>query len=263
MIPYKLNEKHIKKDSWLKDMRRTFKPELIADLIKKRIEFSGSTGPFVRISENELPTDIIDALIAESEENRKKITPAVGLLLYKILHGKMSESHEILRGLFSIIHTSKLVECNKLVYAWLRHKYKALASSDQKWKQTYRDAIMAYAQVQNRADKENENWWYGIWKNGTATWWPAAFLGLRIQNPEAASKELPLLMVRDLDKTQALLVGMWYDSESRGQFEKAIKAGLDENTGWAGYALNMLLEKLTDEDKEQLMLNLKTLNKQN
>lgn len=264
MLSYSLYEKHIKKDSWLKEIRKTFAPELLADLIKKRIEFPGSTGPYVRnTTENEVSTDIIDALIAETEENRRKLEPAVGLLLYKMLHDKMTESHDILRGVFAIIHQSKLVECNTLVYSWLKNNEKRLVSNDARWKQTYRDGIMAYAQVQNRGDKENEDWWHNIWREGSSAWWPAAFLGLRIQNPIAACEELSLLMTRNTDKTQALLVGTWSDPESRSAFERAIKRGLDENTGWAGFALNMVLEKLTDPDKEKLMLNLKNLNKPN
>lgn len=245
-------------------MRKTFAPELLADLIKKRIEFPGSTGPYVRTTtENEVATDIIDALIAETDENRQKITPAVGLLLYKMLHGKMTESHDILRGVFAIIHASKLVECNMLVYSWLTNNEKRLTSNDARWKQTYRDGVMAYAQVQSKCDKDTEAWWFNLWREGSSSWWPAAFLGLRIQNPVAACEELSLLMARDIDKTQALLVGAWSDPESRSPFERAIKRGLDENTGWAGFALNMVLEKLTDADKEQLMLNLKNLTKPN
>lgn len=260
MVSYNLNEKFIKKDSWVKEMRKTYNPEVLANLIKKRIEFSGSTGPFVRISENELPTDIVDALISDSDENRRKITPAVGLLLYKMLHGKIGESHEILRGVFSIIHESKLIECNTLVYNWLQTKFSVLSSTDYKWKETYRDGIMAYAQVQNRSDKEIEAWWYSVWTEGSSVWWPAAFLGLRIQNPDAACAELPVLLSRNPDKLQALLIGTWSDKESRAAFESAIKCGLDNNTGWAGFALNMVLEKLTEADKEILMLNLKALN---
>lgn len=261
MLDYNINENHIKKDSWVKDLRKTFNPELLADLIKKRIEFPNSTGPFIRNQKDEIATDIIDAFIASSDEYRKKLTPAVGFLLYKMLHGKLTENHEILRGVFSIIRESKLLECNKLVYNWLQVKYD-LGSSDQKWKHTYRDGMMAYAQIQEK-DKEIEDWWANIWMESSSAWWPAAFMGLRIQNPSRAMAELPALINRNTDKTSYLLVGTWNDLDARAMLESAIHRGINENSGWAGLALNLLLEKLSEADKIKLMLNLKDLNKAN
>lgn len=266
MSQYNIHDKLIKKDSWVKEIRKTFNPELLADLIKKRIEFPASTGPLISTFKEEAATDIIDAFIADSEEYRKKITPAVGLLLYKMMHGKMTESHEILRGVFAIIRESKLTDCHKLVYNWLQLKHNVQTSSDVKWKHTYREGMMAYAQIQSK-DEKNEGWWLNIWREGSSVWWPPAFLGLRIQNPTAACAELPLLITRHLTNEGAmagyLLVGMWNDPDARGLIERAIRRGLDENTGWAGRALNMILEKLTEQDKNQLMLNLKTLTKPN
>jgi hypothetical protein len=260
MLNYSIHDKHIKKDSWVKDMTKTFNPELLSELIKKRIEYPASAGPYVRRdASDELPTDIIDAFIADNEEFRKKLEPAVGLLLYKMMHGKMTENHDILRGIFSIIRESKLTECRKLVSNWLVNKYEA-GSRDPKWKHTYRDGMMAYAQIQTK-DKTTEEWWSNIWKESSSAWWPAAFLGLRIQNPKAACDELPLLISRNTEKATYLLVGMWTDIKSRGMLERAIKRGLDENTGWGGLALNMILERLTEVDRNKIMLNLRDLNK--
>jgi hypothetical protein len=263
-MPYNIHEKHIKKDSWVKDIRKTFNPELLADLIRKRIEFPGSTGPFVSSqTKDEDPTDIIDAFIADSEEYRNKLTPAVGLLLYRMLHGKLGESHEILRGVFSIIRTSKLIECNQLVYNWLQKKNNAFTSNDPKWKHTYRDGMMAYAQIQSVKNKEIEDWWHSVWKEGSSVWWSAAFMGLQMQNPDVACAELPVLMERYPEKISYILFEMWNNTECRSKMEIAIKRGLDENTGWAGLALNILLGKLTEADKNKLMLSLKELTKSN
>lgn len=264
MLQYNIHEKHIRKDSWVKDVRKTFNPEMLADLIKKRIEFPNSTGPFVRTTQDEDPIDIIHALIADTEECREKLTPAVGLLLWRMMHGKLNESHEILRGVFAIIRESRLIECRKLVYNWLNAKNSVLneknsaSSDDSKWRNTYREGMMAYARIQGK-DKGIEDWWFKIWREGSSVWWPAAFLGFRIQNPDAAAKELPLLISRNTDKSSYLLLGMWSDDDSRSHIELAIKNGLDDNTGWAGYALNMLLEKLGDSDKTLLMSNLNKL----
>ena len=50
---------------------------------------------------------------------------------------------------------------------------------DQRWKQTYRDGMLAYAQIQEK-DPVVENWWFNTWREGSAIWWGAAFNGLRI-----------------------------------------------------------------------------------
>lgn len=257
MLNYNIHDKHIRKDSWVKDMRKTFNPETLADLIKKRIEFPNVTGPYINKTD-ETPTDIISALIADDDENRKKLTPAVGFLLYKMLHGKMGESHEILRGVFAIISDCKLMECEQLVYDWLRAKHNH-DPIDTRWKHTYRDGMMAYAHIQSKKNKETEAWWLNIWRESSSVWWPAAFMGLRIQNPSAAIAELPLMISRNTDKAAYLLLGAWNDPDARGLLEQSIHRGLNANTGWAGLALNMLLEKLTDEGKNQIMMSLKRL----
>lgn len=260
-----LTDNHIKRDSWVKDIRKNFNPETLADLIKKRIEFPHSTGPFIRHDSDEEPSDIVDAFISQDEEYRNKLTPAVGLLLYRMLHDKIKEDHNLLRGVFSIIKESKLIECQKLVYTWLCKKWQDddLDSSNSRWCATYRDGLMAFARIQSKGDKEIEKWWQSIWNDDSSIWWAAAFLGLRIQNPDIACKELPLLINRGVDKASYLLVGMWNDEDSRSKMEDAIKRGLDSNSGWAGLALNMLLEKLSEPDRNKLMLNLKTLSAAN
>lgn len=259
MLDCNLHETHIKKDAWVKSIRKTHNPEKLSDLIKKRIEFPGSTGPYIRQNLNETSTDIIDAFIADDEEYRTKLVPAIGLLIYKIMYGKMMESHEILRGCFSVIMESRLTECSNIVHSFLNQRFETIDKADPKWKQTYRDAMMAYAQIQSVKNKEAEEWWSNSWKNGLPILWPAAFLGLRIQNPDAACVELPLLMSRNLEKTAYLLVGMWHDKNVRAKMERYIRDGIDTNSGWSGLALNMLVEKLTKEDRDQLMSSLKSL----
>lgn len=256
MLSYNINEKHIRKDSWVKDLRKTFSPELLANLIQKRIEFPSTTGPYIRSISDELSVDIIIAFISEEIEYRRKLTPAVGLLLYKLLYKEMTVSHEILRGIFLIIRDTRLVECRELVYNWLKENSNVLVSTDQKWKITYRDGLFAYAQIQFK-DDFIKDWWLNLWKKGISFWWIVSFLGLRIQNPALACQELPLLISRNVDKTGYLLVGTWRDLEARPLIEKSIRIGINENTGWAGYALNSMLEKLSEEDKNKLMTNIK------
>jgi hypothetical protein len=256
MFESNIKEKHIRKDSWVKDLRKTFNPEMLSDLIKKRIDSPNCTGPYVNSHKGEMPTDIICAFMLDDMEYKEKITPAVGLLLYKMSNGIIPENHDVLRGVFSIIQECDLKECNKLVFNWLVKKHSIFSSNDAKWKSTFREGLMAFAKIQDK-NPEMETWWMSIWRSDQSFWWPAAFLGLRTQNPVMAAKEMPLMISRNIDRSPYLLLGIWSDENSRSIMEHAIKDGLNANTGWAGFALNMLLEKLSDSQKDQLMLNLK------
>lgn len=252
-----LNDTVIKKDSWIKNVKKTYNPELLADLIKKRIEFPHSTGPLYRFNSDELPSDIIDTIIAYSQENRDKLAPAVGLLLYNMIHGKLTETYDLLQNIFSIIQNSKLTECETLVREWMFKNGEMTTSHDVKRKRTYRNAMMAYAVTQSK-DLEIESWWLRVWRGSVSTWWLPSFMGLRVQNPALACNELRLLVDRKSDNIDYILLGTWYDRNARALFESSIRNGIEENAPWAGFALNTLLGKLALPERDVLMMNLKT-----
>lgn len=255
---YSVKERHIRKDKWVREIIRSHNVDLLSDLIKKRIEFPGTTGPTISHFQDETSTDIIEALIEDDDEFRRKIAPAVGLLLYKLMLGKIGESHEILRGVFSIINGSRLTECNDLLYKWLQQNANHLVSDDIRHRMTYREGMMAFARVQ-RTSKLTEVWWENIWKEGRSYFWTASFYGLMLQNATIAASHLKLLMSRNPDKLGFLLVGMWHNSNSQSAFELSIKQGLETNEGWAGRMLNILLEKLAEKDKDKIVNNLRNI----
>jgi hypothetical protein len=258
MFQQDLQDGYIKRDPWVKAMKKAYLPEEIVELIKKRINNPSINGPITKISSGENDTDIINTFIERSQDYKKKIVPAVGLLLFNLLNEKEPESHELLRGVFSIIANSKLKECSLLMRKWLLAKKEAMQCDDLKWKTTYREGMIAYAYIQDKEDALNQ-WWYNVWKNCSMFWWSPAFLGMRIQNPELAARELPTLIKRDYDKGAYLMASMWNDEKCREVFEKAIAKGLNENNGWAGIAVNQVLEKLDDEKKNELLLGLRKI----
>jgi len=253
-------ETHIRRDAWVKSLFKTYEPEALGELIEKRIKLPLSTGPYV-IPSQEGPVDIVNALIADGPEGfREKIEPAVGLLLYKMRHGQMEKSNEILQGVFSIIRGSKLTKCLTLVQNWLNENVSLLLSDKAKEQETMREGLMAFAKIQKK-DPINEHYWTNLWRHGQACYWPASFHGLRQQNPKLACNELSLLVDRKvhgkLDKAIYLVSGMWNDENARHQLECAIKRGLHDNHNWAGMVLNLLLEKLTEEQRSGVMERLK------
>lgn len=253
MYQQDLKDTYVKRDPWVKSMKKASDPDEIATLIKKRID-SPATGPFVRAGE--LSSDIVNLFISSNEEFKKKIVPAIGLLLYNLLHDKEKETHELLRGVFNIVANSKLKECKSLTYKWLLKKKDAMECDDIRWKTTYREGMIAYAYVQDRLP-EIEQWWYNVWTDCSIFWWSPAFLGMRVSNPALAGSEIPKLIERNYDKGAYLMASMWSDPTSKQAFENAIALGMKENAGWAGIATNQVLEKLDDSKKNELMLGLR------
>lgn len=248
-----IKEKWLRNNPWCKEIIKFYDHERLADAIQKRIQFPNTTGPFVQAKEN--PVSVIIAFILGEDGFREKIAPAIGFLLYKQKNDKMPEDTNLLRGLFTIIRWTKLEDEHILLYNWLTEKAGWLVSNDEAKKYTYREGMIAFALIQKK-DPTIELYWHNIWKEGKSFWWQAAFLGLRIQNPKLASEELPLLMSRKLDKSPELLEGMWKDENTKHQLECAIKRGLKSNDDQYGLMLNQLLEKLTEEQRKELMGNL-------
>ena len=259
MILNKVKEKHTRKDSWMRDLLKSYAPEYLASLIQKRIENPNKIGPYLAIMANpkEEPTDIIWALI-ETEEPvfRAKMEPAVGLLLYKMLRGELKETPELLSGVFNIIYESRLTGCQTLVYNWLQERLPILTKEKSSFQIPYRDGLMAFARIQGKSE-QTELFWRNLWLQSKSTYHAAAFVGLRIQSPQTAAEELPLFARRKVENKGLILFGMWNEFTSRPILESAIKRGLKDDGNWAGQLLNTLLGTMSEENKEQLLLNMK------
>lgn len=253
-----LNEGYIKRDSWVKALKKAYLPDDIAALIEKRIQSPNMNGPHVRSVDGETAVDIVSTFMLKDEHCRKKIAPAVGLLLYNLLEERINITHELLRGVFTIIRDTKLKECFMLLWKWLKKNEQALSCDDLKWKTTYKHAMYAFAYIQRLGDTEIENWWMNIWNNGSSFWWGVAFIGLRVQNPIFAITQLEnLIKVRRYEKTASILTEMFADEQSRALLETAISVGIKENSGWAGNALNQLYGNLGAEQRDKMMESLR------
>ena len=166
------------------------------------------------------------------------------------------ESKELLRSLFDIIRETKLTDCEYLVSKWLEENFNYLISDNKSEKLLYRTGMVAFASIQKK-NAQTELYWLNIWKDAESYWWAAAFFGLRLQNPQLAARELPLLMSRKVEKSTQILTDMWKDDSSKNQLENEIKKGLKNNDTWSGLILNSILEKISDNEKNVLLSNLK------
>ena len=255
MTTINLSDKSIKRDPWVKTIKQSFEPDKIADLLFKRITEPSKHGPYAATAEQS--TYLITALIDIDDKNRSKIVPGVGLLLYNLLHERISMSHELLRAVFLIIKASNLRECATLLYKWLEKNEGVLICDDVKWKSTYRDAMYAWAAVQPISTVV-EQWWNKIWMSGTAFWQTVSFYGLCRQNPKYAVGELPRLMTLLDDAGAADIIStMWMDTNIKEPLRMAIARNIDKGTGWAGRALNCLLDKFTVDTKTAILLSMR------
>jgi hypothetical protein len=256
------NLPHIKKDSWVKELKKTSEPEALSSLILKRIKSPNITGPWVSKLDDETPIDIITHFISKSDDFKKRASPAIGLILFKIINGDIKKSdidyNTILSDVFRLIRENNLTDCNRLIYMWVRDNFDAINSDDQKYKRAYKDALYAYAKIQDKNPKLL-SWWEQVWNNWSPYWWEVSFYGMRLNDPQFAIKKIPEVAQRYEAKFPILLMGMFYDKNAKLPFIKAIRSALDEKSGWAGKFLNEIWSKLNDADRNEIMELLQNL----
>jgi hypothetical protein len=253
----KLDEATLK-DHWVKKLLKTYDPGPLAELMEERIKWP-STGPSRPYNSSEQPTDIINALVSACPPNefRKKLEPAVGLMLWKLMHNKLHESSDMITGVFNMIRVNRFTECSLLLRKWLNEKPRYLTASYKVDRDMYYTAMLTFADVQPQ-DKEIEEYWMNIWKNCTSSFYDPAFYGLRWQNPEVAVDEHELLLKRNTSYTAVHLVGLWRNIRSRATLERTIAKGLHQENKYAARILNLMLTELNEDDKTELMANLQS-----
>lgn len=249
-----------RKQPWAKELLGCNDSEVIAGLIRARLENPAKIGPFCFVDSGELPGDIICAFIAMGEEARKKIIPALGFLIFSMEKEDGAKTHNVLRNIFSIIQESKLTELRHQLQIWMRKRHTITSKPDKEEDQeTFRAALMAYTRVQPTNDDIVEGYWTNLWKEGFEYWWPVAFTGMRIQNPKLACYQLPILIGRNVQHTENLLYAMWSDKLARPMIERALANGLKEDAQWAGIAMAKLAQRMNHSDKDNLLGALKAL----
>ena len=256
-MSFELTDKDFKKDKWVKAVIASNNIEDLSELLKKRIEFPMSNGPYVNSFKNEKEIDIIELFIDENDLFRNKIESAIGLILYKMSGAVSWKEKETLQKLFAIIQNKKLINCERLIVNWLQKHKALLSSNDTSFRNVYRKGLLSFSRIQTKA-AYNEKFWIDIWDTKDSFWWSVAFIGLRRQNDEAACKELPHFLSRKVPQASDILYALWKESSgTNNNFEKYISEALKNNFLWAGNALNVIFDKMPVEEKETLLLNLK------
>jgi hypothetical protein len=245
-------EPHHLTNSWAKDLNRHFRPELMAELIEKRLTEPEKHGHYTYSGGKELPGDVLVAMAEDSHEFRDKLIPAIGILLYDTVHKDGKMNPRALRYLFDLIKDANFTHHAELVYAWLRKNVGMLDSKVSTENELYKAALFCFARIQPN-DRTIESFWMKIWEEAGSHWWPAAFLGLIVQNPETACKNLPLLIQRNVANSRHMLSMMWTDLRCRFIFVDALRVGLRETRGWAGRAINEAYGALGEIDKRMLI----------
>lgn len=229
---------------------------MVASLVEKRLSDPEHVGPHYWPGSKELPSDVLVSLAEDADEFRKKLVPAVRILLYHVLHDdKDSHKNSMVKSLFDLIKDVNIAECGELVYGWLKEHYSLLLSKRDSERELYRAALCCFARVQP-VNTVIELFWSNIWLNADSYWWAVAFLGLRVQNPELACTHLPLFTSRKLTTAHNILSGMWSDINCRPAFIDALKRGLRATSGWAGIAINETYGILQETERKMLLATL-------
>ena len=236
-------------EKWVKKMLRIQDPGPLAELIEERIKWPANTGPYILPSTDEKGIDIISEMVETIPDFRKKAENAIGLILWKMLHGKMDEKPELLYGAWGLIRNNNLSDCGILVHDWICKNTQYLKADNKHGVELYIYALFTFGTIQPTSDKNIETYWLGLWKDAKPQFWAAAFSGLRKQNPITAIGELPLLIKRNTSNVGAHLTAMLSDELCWPSLKHELKAGIDKDQEYCGMALNILLSKLTKPEQ--------------
>lgn len=239
-------------DFWVKRLLKYYDSEKLVDLIEDRVKWS-MTGPFCPAVEGRL--DIIDKLIEVREPDfRHKIESAVGLAIWKILHHKSEEKFDVLSALFSLIKNSRLTRCYTLVKHWLQARAELLNRTNNYDTNLYAAGMLAFAYIQH-PEPEIEKFWLDVWTSNRPHFWRPAYIGLYLQNPDTACKELPVFWSREVSDKYGLLVDLW--KENPQPIANALSLGLNNDCGFAGQLANNLGKLLKESDRIELLKQIK------
>jgi hypothetical protein len=185
-------------------------PELLAFLCR-RLTPSSDEGPALDDRRGEGPEEVFERLAHEDEDFRVRLEETIAGY-FKSPESRPNEdaAKPVIRGLLETIARLALTGVFSPLRAWLSRNKTALLTPS--LLAMGRAALSALAGSQPTGLAEPRAYWLRLWQSGPEAWQPRAFIGLRLQDPETAVNELPLVLRRARALGQdpgALLHGLW------------------------------------------------------
>lgn len=238
---------------WLAGMRQAAAGAELMDWITRRLTRPHEEGPVLDERHGEGPEEVFERLAKADEQFRARLDETVRQYFASEASNPAHQpAIPVIRGVFEMVQRLALNGAVAPIRAWLQQHESTLRAEAGAY--LARAALGALATAQTPGIADFRDFWLRWWRNGPPAWQPRAFIGLRIQDPTAAAREIPLLLQRARGQSQdpgALLHGLWNQPGGR----EAIIDWLREHDGTREVDEVRAALRARLEDKDLPLLN--------
>jgi hypothetical protein len=237
-------------DPWIESVRDAASGPPLLALLHQRMVAPHDEGPPLDDRRGEAPEEVFERLAREDSAFGLRLDDTIAGY-FRTPQARPDDEEEalVVRSLLELVQRVPLTGGFTALRAWLGTFEKELRADPNAI--LGRALLGALATAQPVAMTEVRDFWRRWWRDGPPPWQPAAFIGLRRQDPRAAAEELPLLVERAAERNQdpgALLQGMWQQPDARDALVEALRCG----EAWAAEARKALLRRLSGEERGRL-----------
>lgn len=191
-------------------------PEQLLGVLVRRLRSPEAEGPLLDDRNGEAPEDVFVTL-AQDEGFRKRLDKVIAGYFERDEANPADEGLcWAIRSMLRIVGRRSLMRSGDEVRAWLA-RHDAVLRADRR-AVLGRAALDALATAMPHGTEDGRRFWLTFWRNGPTAWQWRAFVGLRLQDPEAAAREIPevfrRLRAQNAD-ARAMLLGMWNQSTGK------------------------------------------------
>jgi hypothetical protein len=236
---------------WIDRVRAASAGAELLGFLRGRLTRPYDEGPTLDDRQGEGAEEVFERLAKESETFRMRLDETIaGYFRDRAADPADPETHTTTRGLLELVQGLALAGTFSPIRAWLEQHEAVLRSDERAGLGHAALGALATSQISGIAD--TRDFWLCWWQKGPAAWQPRAFMGLRLQDPRAAAREIPELVTRAEAQPPGagpLLLGMWKQPEGRTALLTWLKEAADDATAdKVRRALRPLLRTAEEQD---------------
>ncbi len=238
--------------TWSESVRDAASGKELLDFLEKRLTNPYEEGPHLDDRGGEGPEEVFERLAKGDDAFRDRLEETIaGYFRSPAADPTNADAQGILRGMLEIVARLALAGAGSALRGWLARHEAAL--QDEPAAELGRAALDALAMAPIAGSESIRDFWLGWWRDGESSWQPAAFIGLRLQEPSAAANEIPLLVSRAEEGPYGpgpLLLGMW--NQAAGQIALLDWLKKTKDAATADKVRNALVTLLPPEEHDRL-----------
>jgi hypothetical protein len=195
---------------WNERLQNATTDQLI-DIIVQRLG-PRPIGPALDDRNSERLEDWFLVLARDQRSFRLRLEDAILLRVKNVLSTGTLTSDAELSSLFRLIELLTITAAFSSIRLWIESRPSSIRDDAKA------AAIRAMAMTQPVNSQDVQGLWLDMWQNASANLWALSFIGLRLQAPSAAVKEIPLLLERASLSSQSagpMLQGIWNQESAR------------------------------------------------